>query len=300
MSTEQINERFADLETWSSFDLVKAFHEDQLAAVAAIQPALPAIAEAADAAAVRLADTGRLIYVGAGTSGRIGVQDGVELAPTFNWPQERLHFILAGGDDAVLQSVEGAEDSAHDGQWNILKAGVGACDVVVGLAASGTTPFTVNAVKYANLLGALTIGVANNHDTPLLEACAHPILVETGAEAIAGSTRMKAGTAQKVICNLFSTLVMVRLGRVYQGLMVDMRASNEKLRRRAGQIVAQLTDCDPAQAELAVDQAGGEVKVAVMIASGFSAADAEHLLSHHGGDLRAALAHDAVRLKAVS
>ena len=300
MSTERINERFADLETWPSLDLVRAFHEDQLAAIAAVGPALPAIAKAADAAAARLADTGRLIYVGAGTSGRIGVQDGVELTPTFNWPQERLLFILAGGEDAVLQSVEGAEDSADDGQWNILKAGVNACDVVIGLAASGATPFTVAAIKYAALLGALTIGVANNRDAPLLAACAHPILIETGAEAIAGSTRMKAGTAQKVFCNLFSTLVMVRLGRVYRGLMVDMRASNEKLRRRAVQMVARLTDCDPAQAETALDQAEGDVKLAVMIASGFAPAQAQDALSRHSGDLRAALALGPLQLEAAS
>ncbi len=300
MSTERINERFADLETWPSLDLVTAFHEDQLAAVAAVGPVLPAIAAAADAAAARLADTGRLIYVGAGTSGRIGVQDGVELTPTFNWPQERLLFVLAGGEEAVLQSVEGAEDSAEDGQWNILKAGVNECDVVIGLAASGATPFTVAAVKYAGLLGAMTIGVANNRDAPLLETCAHPILIETGAEAIAGSTRMKAGTAQKVFCNLFSTLVMVRLGRVYRGLMVDMRASNEKLRRRAAQIVAELTDRDTAEAEIAVDQAKGDVKLAVMIASGHDPAAAQDALSQHSGDLRAALAHGPLRLDVAS
>jgi N-acetylmuramic acid 6-phosphate etherase len=300
MSTERINERFTDLETWPSLDLVKALHEDQLAAVAAVGPALPAIAAAADAAAARLADSGRLIYVGAGTSGRIGVQDGVELTPTFNWPQERLVFILAGGDDAILQSVEGAEDLEEDGQWSILKAGVNERDVVIGLAASGATPFTVAAVNYARMLGAMTIGVANNPGAPLLEACAHPILIETGAEAIAGSTRMKAGTAQKVFCNLFSTLVMVRLGRVYRGLMVDMRASNEKLRRRAARIVAELTDCDPAHAERAVDQAGGEVKLAVMIASGHDPVQARDALSRHGGDLRAALAQGSPRLDVAS
>ena len=300
MSTERINERFADLETWPSLDLVRAFHEDQLTAIAAVGPALPAIAAAAEAAAARLADSGRLVYVGAGTSGRIGVQDGVELTPTFNWPQERLLFILAGGEDAVLRSVEGAEDSAENGQWNILKAGVNEHDVVIGLAASGATPFTVAAVNYARMLGAMTIGVANNRDAPLLEACAHPILIETGAEAIAGSTRMKAGTAQKVFCNLFSTLVMVRLGRVYRGLMVDMRASNEKLRRRAARIVAELTDCDPADAERAVDQAAGEVKLAVMIASGHDLAQARDALSRHGGDLRAALAQGSPRLDVAS
>jgi N-acetylmuramic acid 6-phosphate etherase len=300
MSTEQINERFADLETWSSFDLVKAFHQDQMAAVAAVGPALPAIAEAAEAAAARLAEKGRLIYVGAGTSGRIGVQDGVELTPTFNWPKERLLFILAGGDGAILQSVEGAEDLEEEGQWNILKAGVNEHDVVIGLAASGATPFTVAAVRYAKLLGALTVGVANNRDAPLLAACAHPILIETGSEAIAGSTRMKAGTAQKVFCNLFSTLAMVRLGRVYRGLMVDMRASNEKLRRRAVQMVARLTDCDPAKAETAVDQAGGDVKLAVMIVSGHDLAQAQDALSLHGGNLREALADEPLRLETAS
>lgn len=306
MSTEQINERFADLETWSSLDLVKAFHEDQLAAVAAVEPALPAIADAADAAAARLvdtgrlADTGRLIYVGAGTSGRIGAQDGVELVPTFNWPQERLLFLLAGGEDAVLQAVEGAEDSTEDGQWNILKAGVNECDVVIGLAASGATPFTVAAIKYAALLGAMTIGVANNAGSPLLAACTHPILMETGAEAIAGSTRMKAGTAQKVFCNLFSTLVMVRLGRVYRGLMVDMRASNDKLRRRAARIVAQLTDCDPARAETVLQQAKGDVKLAVMVASDYPREQAQDLLLRHGGNLRAALADGPPRLEMAS
>ena len=300
MSTEQINERFADLETWSSIDLVTAFHEDHLAAVAAVGPALPAIAEAVDVAAARLADTGRLIYVGAGTSGRIGVQDGVELTPTFNWPQKRLHFILAGGDDAVLQAVEGAEDSAENGQWDILKAGVNEHDVVIGLAASGATPFTVAVVKYATLLGAMTIGVANNRDTPLLAASTHPILIETGSEAIAGSTRMKAGTAQKVFCNLFSTLLMVRLGRVYRGLMVDMRASNEKLCRRAARIVAELTNCSEAQAEAAVDQAAGDIKLAVMVASGFALAQARDALSRYDGDLRAALAHGPERLDVAS
>jgi N-acetylmuramic acid 6-phosphate etherase len=300
MSTEQINTRFADLETWPSLELVKAFHDDQLAAVAAVSPALPAIAEAADAAAARLADCGRLIYVGAGTSGRIGVQDGVELTPTFNWPKERLLFILAGGDDAVLQAIEGAEDSVEEGQWTVLKSGVNENDVVIGLAASGATPFTVAAVEYAGLLGAMTIGVANNRDAPLLAACKHPILIETGAEAIAGSTRMKAGTAQKVFCNLFSTLLMVRLGRVYRGLMVDLRASNEKLRRRSAQIVTELTDCDPAEAQAAVEQAEGEVKLAVMIASGFGAARAQDLLHAHGGDLRAALADGALRLDVAS
>ncbi len=300
MSTEQINPRFADLETWSGIDLIRALHEDQMAAVAAVGPALPAIAAAAEAAAARLADAGRLVYVGAGTSGRIGVQDGVELTPTFNWPDDRLLFVLAGGEAAVLEAVEGAEDAAEDGQWNILKAGVKERDVVIGLAASGATPFTVAALKYARLLGAMTVGVACNPDTPLLAACSHPVLIETGAEAIAGSTRMKAGTAQKVFCNLFSTLVMVRLGRVYRGLMVDMRASNEKLRRRAVRIVTALTGCDDAQAQAAVDEAGGEVKMAVMIACGHGAAEARTLLSRHAGDLRAALAEGAVRLKAAS
>jgi N-acetylmuramic acid 6-phosphate etherase len=290
MSTEKYDSRFAGLETWSSLQALQAFHDDQLAAVAAVGPALPAIAEAADEAAARLGDEGRLIYVGAGTSGRIGVQDGVELTPTFNWPDERILYLIAGGDGALVRSVEGAEDSADNGRLNMLKTQASRRDVAIGLAASGTTPFTIAALEQARTLGAMTIGVANNEDAPLLSAAQFPVLLQTGAETIAGSTRMKAGTAQKVFCNLFSTLVMVRLGRVYRGMMVDMRASNEKLRRRAQRMVAQLTECSTEDAVTALERADGDLKLAVMLVSGFDVDAARDRLAQHGGNLGAALA----------
>jgi N-acetylmuramic acid 6-phosphate etherase len=290
MSTEEYDRRFADLEIRPSLDALKALHEDQLAAISAVGPALEYIADAADNAAERLCDKGRLIYAGAGTSARIGAQDGVELTPTFNWPEERTIYLIAGGESALTRSVEGAEDSADNGRLNILRHAVGKSDVVIGIAASGTTPFTIAAVDQARTLGALTIGVANNPGTPLLDAAEYPILLETGAEAIAGSTRMKAGTAQKVFCNLFSTLVMMRLGRVYRGMMVDMRASNEKLRRRAERMVVQLTDCGSDDAIQALERADGDLKLAVMLISGFELSAAEAALAHHGGNLRSALA----------
>ncbi len=293
MSTEEYDRRFADLEIRPSLKALEALHEDQLAAVAAVGPALANIASAADQAAERLAQNGRLIYAGAGTSARIGAQDGVELTPTFNWPEERTVYLIAGGEGALTRSVEGAEDCADNGRLSILKTAVGKSDVVIGIAASGTTPFTIAAVEQARALGALTVGVANNAGTPILAAADYPILLETGAEAIAGSTRMKAGTAQKVFCNLFSTLIMMRLGRVYRGMMVDMRASNEKLRRRAERMVLQLTDCSHGDAVQALEQADGDLKLAVMLASGFELGAAQAALARHGGDLRPALGEPA-------
>jgi N-acetylmuramic acid 6-phosphate etherase len=172
----------------------------------------------------------------------------------------------------------------------MLKTQAGKRDVVIGLAASGTTPFTVAAVEQARTLGAMTIGISNNDDAPLLRAAEYPVPVVTGAEAISGSTRMKAGTAQKVVCNLFSTLVMMRLGRVYRGMMVDMRASNEKLRRRAERMVMQLTDCSGEVALAALNRAEGDLKLAVMLVSGFDIDAARDALARHGGNLGAAIA----------
>ena len=197
MPTENVDPRFVDVDEWPTLAAVEAMYEGQLTAVASISSQLPAIAAASDAAAPRLLRGGRLVYAGAGTSGRIAVQDGVELSPTFNWPEDRLVFVLAGGLDALAQSAEGAEDDATDAIAQVSAADIGANDVVIGVAASGRTPFTVAAVKEARRRGALTLGVSNNADTPLLTEAEHPLLADTGSEIIAGSTRMKAGTAQK-------------------------------------------------------------------------------------------------------
>jgi N-acetylmuramic acid 6-phosphate etherase len=290
MATEDLSTRYQDLDAWPSSDILAALYEGQLAAVAAVRSALPAIEAAADAAVERLRRGGRLAYVGAGTSGRIGVQDGAELPPTFNWPDAKVVYLMAGGEGALLRAVENAEDSVEDGILQIRNAEVGADDVVIGVAASGTTPFTVAALKEAAARGALTIGLSNNAGAPILSAAAHPILAETGEEVVAGSTRMKAGTAQKIVLNLLSTLIMIRLGRVYRGLMVHMRVTNAKLRRRAEIMVAQITGCDDATAVEALAQADGDVKIASLIVFGVDRAFAEAILARSGDNLRTALA----------
>lgn len=290
MSTETISSRYADLDLWPTEEAVSAMFEGQLAAAAAVQSQLAAIARAADEAAERLKDpAGRLIYVGAGTSGRIAVQDGVELGPTFGWPGERVLFHLAGGTDALMSSVEGAEDDAPEGERAMRASAPTSADIVLGVAASGSTPFTVAAVRAGAEAGALTIGIAGNRRAPLLRAASHPILLETGAEAIAGSTRMKAGTAQKIALNLFSTAVMLRLGRVYGGLMVSMRPTNAKLRSRAIKMIGDISGADRQAAEAAFEKAGGDVKLAVLIARGATPEQGSALLSAAGGNLRIAL-----------
>ncbi len=293
MSTETVDPRFVDIDLWSTEAAVAAMLEGQLTAIAAVQAQVHAIARASDAAAARLMQGGRLVYVGAGTSGRIAVQDGVELSPTFDWPSERIVFLMAGGADALTESAEGAEDNAVSGRAEIIAAGIGPFDVVIGVAASGRTPYTVAAVEAARAMGALTLGIANNPGSALLTAAEHPILIDTGSELIAGSTRMKAGTAQKAVLNLFSTATMLRCGRVYKGLMVNMRISNEKLLKRGQDMVRQFADVAPDVAVAALDAAGRDIKVAVLIATGTDAATASELLRRNHDNLRAAIADRA-------
>lgn len=263
--------------------------EGQLAAVAAVQQALPQIAGAAAACVERLRAGGRLVYAGAGTSGRIGVQDGAELPPTFNWPEDRLVLLMAGGEVAFTRAIENAEDDVAAGAAAIVAHAVGPLDIVIGIAASGSTPFTLSCLEAAGRAGACTIAVANSANGAILRAAAHPILVETGAEVIAGSTRMKAGTAQKVVLNLLSSLVMVRMGHVHDGLMVDMLARNEKLRRRAERMLHQITGAALPAIQAALSEAGGRVKPAVLVLEGLTGAEAEAALGRQGGSLRATL-----------
>lgn len=289
MTTESLDPRYAEIDRWPTEIAVAAMLEGQIAAVAALKGLEGAIAAAAEQAAVRLGQGGRLVYAGAGTSGRVAVQDGVELGPTFGWPEDRLVYLMAGGPGAFLHAVEGAEDDRDAARAEIAAAGVGPNDVVIGVAASGRTPYTLAAVEAGRAAGALTIAVANNPDTPLLAAAAHPLLVDTGSEAVAGSTRMKAGTAQKAVLNLFSTATMLRLGRVHGGRMVDMRISNAKLVRRGAAMVRDLAGVDDAAALAALEAAGREVKTAVLVAQGASPEDARAALAAHGGVLRAVL-----------
>jgi N-acetylmuramic acid 6-phosphate etherase len=286
MATEDVDPRFADLDAWPLASAMEAMWEGQLAAIAAIGHALPAITAATEAAKTALGDHGRLVYVGAGTSGRVAVQDGSELTPTFAWPRERVRFIVAGGDSAFVTSIEGAEDDIDDAVAQINAARLTPHDVVIAVAASGTTPFTVAALQQAGSCGAVTVGVANNPGTVLLASAKFPIVIETGRELIAGSTRMKAGTAQKVVLNLISSGIMLRLGRVYRGMMVNMQPTNAKLKRRAEAMVAQIAERDPSHAARALEQAEGNVKTAVLLALGVSRAEAETILKDGDGNLR--------------
>ena len=288
--TEAVDPRFQDLDAWTPLQAVTAIWESQLAAVAAIGPALPAIARAIEEAADRLgAGQGRLAYTGAGTSARVAIQDGSELPPTFDWPPSRVLFLTAGGEEAFTQSIEGAEDDREDAARQVAAARLGPEDVLIGLAASGRTPFTLAALEAARAAGALTLGLSNNPGAPIMFACDHPIVVETGSEVLAGSTRMKAGTAQKVVLNMISTEIMVRLGRVHAGLMVDMRPANAKLRRRAVEMVARLAECPPDAAEAALGHTDQNIKAAVLVARGLSPEEAARRIAAAGGFLRRAL-----------
>ena len=290
MLTEQINPRYMDLDSWPTAEVIAAMYEGQLNAAAAVYQALPAIASAVDDAVPALRRGGRIVYVGAGTSGRIGVQDGSELLPTFNWPADRVVLLMAGGLGALVRSVEGAEDSEADGARATTEAGIGKNDVVIGIAASGTTPYTIGALRAADSVGSVTIAIAANPGAPLLAVARHRILVETGPEVIAGSTRMKAGTAQKIVLNLFSSAMMVKMGRVYRGLMVHVRTRNAKLRRRAEAIVNELTGCGENSAASYLERAHGDVKIAVLIALGMDPDQASRAIERHEGDLRHAIA----------
>ena len=286
MATEEVDPRFADLDAWQLSSAMEAMWEGQLAAIAAVGHALPAITSATEAVTKALGDRGRIVYAGAGTSGRVAVQDGAELTPTFAWPSERVRFIVAGGDSAFVTSIEGAEDDVEDAARQVKAARLTPHDVVIAVSASGTTPFTVAALQCAGSSGAATIGIANNPGTVLLASARFPILLETGRELIAGSTRMKAGTAQKVVLNLISTGIMLRLGRVYRGMMVNMPPSNAKLKRRAEAMVAQIAQCNGAQAARALEAAEGEIKTAVLLALGADKAAAETMLKQCDGNLR--------------
>jgi len=293
--TEGVSKRFIDFDQWSSQDAIAAMYEGQLAALAAIKPAMSDIANAADNAAQRLGNDGRLIYVGAGTSGRLAVQDGAELGPTFGWPQDRVVFCIAGGLQALTISAEGAEDISGDGDLQMHAAKVCEKDVVIGVAASGKTPYTLAALQAANTLGAMTIGIANNRNTPILAEGDHAILAATGDELIAGSTRMKAGTAQKAILNMLSTAIMTRLGRVYNGYMVDMVVSNKKLEGRAVKMICDIASCSTAASISSLSQANNNIKTAILIAQGQDAISAKNIVSKAGGDLRKAL--DLIKAK---
>jgi len=289
METERASPRFSDIDLWDPADVLDCMIEAQFAAVAAVHGARSAIEGAALAMEERLRRQGRLVYVGAGTSGRLAVQDGAELVPTFGWSEDRLLLLIAGGREALLRSVEGAEDNVTQAVQLMDHHKIGADDVLIAVAASGTTPFTVACLREGRRRGALTVGIANNQDTPVLQESHCPIWLDTGSEVIAGSTRLKAGTAQKITLNALSSLLMIRLGKVHKGLMVDVRATNEKLVRRSENILIQITGRDRSDVRDALKVAGGNAKVAALLLNGCEPKEAERILTQAGGKLREAL-----------
>jgi len=289
IATEAASPRHAGIETWPCADQVAALIEGQIAAVATLSPLAGPIAAAAQAMAGRLGAGGRLVYLGAGTSGRIAAQDAAELPPTFGLDPSRARVLLAGGAGAMLRAAEGAEDDAAAATAAIAGAGVGAGDVVIGLAASGRTPFTLAGLAAGRAAGALTVGVFNAPGSAIAALCDHPLCAPTGAEAVAGSTRMRAGTAQRAILTVLSTAVFLQLGHVHRGRMVAMAPTNDKLRARAVAMVADLTGATPAAAAEAL-AAGGSIRAAVvMLALDLDAPAAQARLAAAGGRLAEAL-----------
>lgn len=290
LTTESPSEAHVDLDTYTTAALVAAFIDDQHLAVTAVAQAAFDIARAVDAALPRIQAGGRLLYVGAGTSGRLGLLDSVELYPTFSWPRERVVAVLAGGRSAVYQAVEGAEDDAGQGALDLEALGPTMNDVVLLVAASGTTPYVRGALLKAREVKALAIGFANNADTPVVREADIGITLDTGSELISGSTRLKAGTAQKIALNTFSSSLMVRLNKVYGNLMVDLVPTNAKLVRRAIRLTALAAGCDEGTAHATLETAHFQVKVAIVaIRKQITPGKAAELLQASGGSVRAAL-----------
>jgi len=288
--TEQPHPSHEHLDEYEVHQLVDVLLEDQAAAAKAVQAAAAQIALAVAAAVPRLEQGGRIIYVGAGTSGRLGLLDSVELYPTFSWPRNRALALLAGGPSAVQESVEGAEDDQEQGARDLAALQPGALDVVLLLAASGATPYTLGALAAARTAGALTIGIGNNPGSPLAMRAEVGIILDTGAEVIAGSTRLKAGTAQKITLNTFSSAVMVRLHKVFGNLMVDLRPTNAKLVRRALRLITLATGCEEARAQAAFEACETQVKPAIVsILKGLTPEQARARLAASHGSVRAAL-----------
>jgi N-acetylmuramic acid 6-phosphate etherase len=290
-TTETPDAKHPRLDRYPTPELVAAFVDDQHDAVSAVQAAVADIARAVDAAVPRLQRGGRLIYVGAGTSGRLGVLDSVELTPTFNWPPERARALMAGGDPAMYVAIEGAEDDPSQAAEDLHRVGPTENDVVLCIAASGSTPYVLGALQHARASGALTIGIANNPGSPLAAYAEIGITLATGSEVISGSTRLKAGTAQKIALNTFSSALMVRLHKVFGNLMVDLRATNAKLIARAERLTMLATGCTPERARDVLSQCGWHIKTAIVaIERNVDVAAADALLDAVDGDTWAALA----------
>ncbi|MGW8789589.1 N-acetylmuramic acid 6-phosphate etherase [Streptomyces althioticus] len=290
LTTEAYRPELADVDRLPTPEIARLMNAEDATVAGAVAGQVPAIAAAIDAVAERMARGGRLVYAGAGTAGRLGVLDASECPPTFNTDPARVVGLIAGGPEAMVNPVEGAEDSTELAESDLAALGLTADDTVVGISASGRTPYAVGAVAYARKHGALTVGLSCNRDSVLAAAAEHGIEVVVGPEFLTGSTRLKAGTAQKLVLNMISTITMIRLGKTYGNLMVDVRASNEKLRARSRRIVAQVTGADDEAVEHALAATDGEVKNAILVLlADVDGPTAARLLDESDGHLRAAL-----------
>ncbi|MFD0557231.1 N-acetylmuramic acid 6-phosphate etherase [Stackebrandtia endophytica] len=291
LATEGVDPRFSDIDKLSALELATVMNQADAEVPAAVARALPIIATTVEAVSERMAKGGRLRYVGAGTAGRMAVVDASECPPTFSTPPELIQAILAGGPDAMTTATEGAEDDRDAGIAAIDAHDIGPDDVVIGVTASGRTPFVLAAVAEARRRGALTAGLSCNAGAALSEVAEHGIEIVVGNEVIAGSTRLKSGTAQKLVLNMITTITMVRLGHTYGNYMVDMRVLNEKLAVRAAKMVAEITGADIDVAAAALAKADNHAKTAVlMIEADLDAAEARDLLATVDGKLAVALA----------
>jgi N-acetylmuramic acid 6-phosphate etherase len=292
LTTEAFRPELADIDRLPTPDLARLMNSEDAAVPTAVARRLPEISAAIDAVAERMARGGRLVYAGAGTAGRLGVLDASECPPTFNTDPAQVVGLIAGGPTAMVTSVEGAEDSTELARRDLDALKLTPDDTVVGISASGRTPYAIGAVAHARAQGALTIGLACNEHSALAAAAEHGIEVVVGPELITGSTRLKAGTAQKLVLNMLSTITMIRLGKTYGNLMVDVRASNDKLRARSRRIVSLATGAADDEIERALAESGGEVKNAILaLLADVDGPTAARLLEESGGHLRAALAH---------
>lgn len=290
LTTETASDRYRAVETWPDQDILGAILDGQAAAIAAIRPALPAIATAADLLAKVWREGGRIAYAGAGSSGLMALVDALELPGTYGMAGERLPVLLAGGAATFSALDNESEDDVAAAEAGVIAAGLGAGDVIVAVSASGGTPYTLAAARVAAARGASVVAIACNARAALFDGADVAIAVPTGPELVAGSTRMNAGTAQKCVFNMLSTLTAMKLHHVHDGMMVNVRAENIKLRERAARIVARAAGVDETVARAALAASEGDVKSAVLVAAGVSLADARRRLDDTGGDLRAALA----------
>jgi N-acetylmuramic acid 6-phosphate etherase len=288
--TEQRNPNSMQLDSLSAQELVALINREDQQVALAVEKCLPQIASAVEKIVAAFERGGRLVYVGAGTSGRLGVLDASECPPTYGVKPEMVVGLIAGGDHALRHPIEGAEDNVQQGQADLKEIDFSARDVLVGIAASGRTPYVLGALNYAKQLGATTVSIASNPKSKMAEVADIAIETVVGPEVLTGSSRMKSGTAQKLVLNMLTTASMVLIGKCYQNLMVDVQASNEKLKARALKIVMEATECDNEAAANVLAKANGQVKLAILMQlSGLDALEAQSLLDKSNGKLRQAL-----------